>query len=84
VRGRVHTNGIENFWSLFKRTIYGTHHLVEPFHLDRYLDEATYRFNTRGMRDTDRFAQTVGRADDKRITYQELTGKTDGSEEGAP
>ncbi len=77
VRGRVHTNGVENFWSLFKRTIYGTHHSVEPFHLDRYLDEGTYRFNTRGMRDTTRFAQTVGRADGKRITYQELIGKND-------
>ena len=50
VRGRVHTNGVENFWSLFKRTIYGTHHSVEPFYLDRYLDEGTYRYNTYNTR----------------------------------
>ena len=55
VRGRVHTNGIENFWSLFKRVIYGTHHSVEPFHLDRYLDETVLRFNTRKMTDAGRF-----------------------------
>jgi hypothetical protein len=81
VRGRVHTNGVENFWSLFKRTIYGTHHSVEPFYLDRYLDEGTYRYNTyntRKMADTARFAQTVGRVKGKRITYDQLTGNGDG------
>lgn len=51
VRGRVHTNGIENFWSLLKRSIKGTYVSVEPFHLFRYLDEQSFRFNTRkGMR----------------------------------
>jgi transposase-like protein len=78
VRGRVHTNGVENFWSLFKRTIYGTHHSVEPIHLDRYLDEGTYRYNTRKMADSDRFAQTVGRVKGKRVTYEQLTGKGEG------
>jgi transposase-like protein len=77
VRGRVHTNGIENFWSLFKRVIYGTHHSVEPFHLDRYLSENVQRFNTRQLRDGVRFTQTAGRVLGRRITYKELTGKVD-------
>jgi transposase-like protein len=75
VRGHVHTNGIENFWSLFKRVIYGTHHSVEPFHLDRYLSENVQRFNTRTLRDDVRFTQTAGRVLGRRITYKELTGK---------
>jgi transposase-like protein len=75
VRGHVHTNGIENFWSLFKRVIYGTHHSVEPFHLDRYLSENVQLFNTRGHRDDVRFTQTAGRVLGRRITYKELTGK---------
>lgn len=75
VRGRVHTNGLENFWSLFKRTIYGTHHSVEAFHLDRYLDSATFRFNTRKMKDGERFAVALKRADGRRLTYNELTGR---------
>lgn len=75
VRGHVHTNGIENFWSLFKRVIYGTHHSVEPFHLDRYLGENVQRFNTRELRDDVRFTQTARRVLGRRITYKELTGK---------
>jgi transposase-like protein len=75
VRGSIHTNGIENFWSLFKRVIYGTHHSVEPFHLDRYLSENVQRFNTRQLRDNVRFTQTAGRVLGRRITYKELTGK---------
>jgi transposase-like protein len=75
VRGNIHTNGIENFWSLFKRVIYGTHHSVEPFHLDRYLSENVQRFNTRQLRDDVRFTQTAGRVLGRRITYKELTGK---------
>jgi transposase-like protein len=76
VRGRVHTNGLENFWSLFKRTIYGTHHSVEAFHLDRYLDSATFRFNTRKMTDGERFAMALKRADGRRLTYNGLTRRT--------
>jgi transposase-like protein len=72
VRDRVHTNGIENFWSLFKRVIYGTHHSVQPFHLDAYLDEATYRFNSRGSTDAARFADATRRTDGKRLTYKQL------------
>jgi hypothetical protein len=75
VRGSIHTNGIENFWSLFKRVIYGTHHSVEPFHLDRYLSENVQRFNTRQLRDDVRFTQTAARVLGRRITYKELTGK---------
>jgi len=75
VRDRVHTNGLENFWSLFKRMIYGTHHSVDPEHLDRYLDEATYRFNTRETSDTTRFVSAMARVIGKRITYRQLIGK---------
>ena len=55
VDGRVHTNGLENFWSLLKRGIAGTYVSVEPFHLFRYLDEQAYRFNNRKMNDAERF-----------------------------
>jgi transposase-like protein len=75
VRDRVHTNGLENFWSLFKRMIYGTHHSVDPTHLDRYLDEATYRFNSRESSDTTRFVAATAAVIGKRITYRELIGK---------
>jgi len=77
VRGRVHTNGLENFWSLLKRTVKGTYVSVEPFHLVRYLDEQAFRYNARHGNDAQRFAgvmrQTIGR----RITYKELIGDTE-------
>lgn len=69
------TNGLENFWSLFKRMIYGTHHSVEPEHLDRYLDEANHRFNTRDTSDTTRFVSATARVIGKQITYWQLIGK---------
>lgn len=72
VRGRVHTNGLENFWSLFKRSIYGTHHSVEAFHLNRYLDSATFRFNTRKMKDSERFYLALRRGAGRRLTYNML------------
>jgi transposase-like protein len=75
VDGQIHTNGIENFWSLLKRGIKGTYVSVEPFHLFRYLDEQTFRFNTRKGKDADRFIQTVKQVAGKRLTYEELTGK---------
>jgi transposase-like protein len=76
VRGRVHTNGIENFWSLLKRTLRGTYVAVEPFHLDRYVDEQVFRFNNRkGLNDAQRFALAMSQVVGKRITYSELTGK---------
>lgn len=75
VRGNVHTNGIENFWSLLKRGIKGTYVSVEPFHLFRYLDEQAFRFNARKGKDADRFLQTVKQVAGKRLTYEELTGR---------
>ena len=75
VRGNVHTNGIENFWSLLKRTIKGTYVSVEPFHLFRYLDEQSFRFNTRKSGDGERFRQALEQIVGKRLTYAEVTGK---------
>lgn len=76
VRGQVHTNSIENFWSLLKRAIRGTYVNVEPFHLMRYLDEETYRFNTRKDDDADRFQGVVSGITGKRLTYNQLIGGT--------
>src|SRR2546427_355338 len=73
--GNVHTNGIENFWSLLKRTIKGTYVSVEPFHLGRYLDEQTFRFNEREHNDGFRFRMVASSVGGKRLTYAELTGK---------
>jgi len=73
--GQVHTNGLENFWSLFKRAVKGTYISIEPFHLFRYLDEQTFRFNNREMNDQERFARVAGSVIGKRLTYSELTGK---------
>jgi len=80
VRGEVHTNGIENFWSLLKRGLRGTYVAVEPFHLDRYVDEQIFRFNNRATKDNplddrDRFMLAVSQISGKRLTYAELTGK---------
>ena len=75
VRGKVHTNGIENFWSLLKRAIHGTYVSIEPFHVFRYLDEQTFRFNNRGDTDRGRFLRAVASVIDKRLTYDELTGR---------
>jgi transposase-like protein len=80
VRGQVHTQGIENFWSLLKRGLSGTYVAVEPFHLDRYVDEQAFRYNNRAtkdnpLEDSDRFALVVSQIVGRRITYKELTGK---------
>jgi len=75
VDGNVHTNGIENFWSLLKRTIGGTYVSVEPFHLFRYLDEQGFRFNNRKGNDSERFLKAAQNITGKRVTYRELTGK---------
>ena len=80
VRGQVHTQGIENFWSLLKRTLHGTYVAVEPFHLDAYVDEQAFRFNNRATKDNplddaDRFMLAVSQISGKRLTYAELTGK---------
>lgn len=81
VNGRVHTNGLENFWSLMKRNLAGTYVAVEPFHLDRYLDEQMFRYNNRAtkdnpLNDSDRFLLALSQVANKRLTYAELTGKT--------
>ena len=77
VDGKVHTNGLENFWSLFKRGIHGTYVSVEPLHLFRYLDEETFRFNNRSeeLGDAGRFRLALAHIVGKRLTYDELTGK---------
>jgi transposase-like protein len=75
VEGNVHTNGIENFWSLLKRGLKGTYVSVEPFHLFRYLDEQAFRYNERKTSDGMRFVEAAGSAFGKRLTYKELTGK---------
>jgi len=75
VDGNVHTNGLENFWSLLKRGINGTYVSVEPYHLFRYLDEQAYRFNNRKMDDFDRFKLAASRIVGKRVTWDQLTGK---------
>jgi transposase-like protein len=76
VKGAVHTNGLENFWSLLKRAVKGTYVSVEPFHLFRYLDEQTFRFNQRKDTDRGRFVRAVLSVVGKRLTYSELTGAT--------
>jgi transposase-like protein len=78
--GNVHTNGMENFWSLVKRQLHGTYISVEPFHLFRYIDEQAFRFNNRKMTDGERFDIGVREIVGKRLTYAELTGKVDGTE----
>ena len=76
VNGAVHTNGLENFWSLLKRCIHGTYISVEPFHLFRYIDEEAFRFNNRAGDDASRFLRAARAIIGKRLTYQELIGVT--------
>ena len=80
VDGKVHTNGLENFWSLLKRGLKGTYISVEPFHLFRYLDEQTWRYNHRATKDNplndgDRFQLALSQIAGKRLTFAEVTGK---------
>ncbi len=83
VDGAVHTQGIENFWSLLKRGLNGTYIAVEPFHLFRYVDEQAFRFNNRKdhygnkLNDAARFTEAMQQIVGKRLTYSELTGKSD-------
>ena len=82
VKGNIHTNGLENFWSLLKRGLGGTYVAVEPFHLFRYVDEQAFRYNNRQpMDDGHRFSFLMRKIVGKRLTYAELTGKTP---EGGP
>jgi ISXO2 transposase-like protein len=85
VEGQIHTNGMENFWSLLKRGICGTYVSIEPFHLFRYLDEQTFRYNNRGTKktpvsDSERFVRALSQIADRRLTFAELTGKTSGGQ----
>ena len=81
VYGQVHTNGLENFWSLTKRTLAGTYVAVEPFHLHRYLDEAMWRYNNRKdgngrkLTEAERFSAVLSQIVGKRLTFAEVTGK---------
>jgi transposase-like protein len=80
VDGKIHTNGMENFWSLLKRGLKGTYVSVEPFHLFRYVDEQVWRYNNRAtkenpMNDADRFDLAVSQIIGKRLTFKEVTGK---------
>ena len=84
VDGNVHTNKIENFWSLLKRGLKGTYVSVEPFHLFRYLDEQAYRFNERKLNDGERFIGVASSVLGRRLTYAELTGKTESTAEPLP
>jgi transposase-like protein len=84
VDGKVHTNGLENFWSLLKRQLKGTYVSVEPFHLFRYLDEQAWRYNNRAtkdkpMDDGDRFTLALSQIAGKRLTFAEVTGKVGSS-----
>lgn len=89
VDGNVHTNGLENFWSLLKRGIGGTYVAVEPFHLFRYVDEQAFRFNNRlhadgeKVSDAERFGRLCSQILGRRLTYQELIGKKEGEIETA-
>jgi transposase-like protein len=75
VEGNIHTNGLENFWCLLKRCLKGTYVSVEPFHLFRYLDEQSFRFNNRKITDQLRFLAVSRLIVGRRLTYKQLTGK---------
>src|ERR1051326_3584155 len=80
----IHTNGMENFWSLFKRALKGTYVSVEPFHLQAYADEQCFRFNNRKLSDAERFVIVMSQIVGRRLTYDELTGKTESQAETRP
>ena len=89
VSGNVHTNSLENYWSLLKRGLKGTYVSVEPFHLFRYLDEQAFRFNNRGSKespihDGERFDNVLSHVLGKRLTYSEVTGKTGTTHSNSP
>ena len=83
VNGACHTNGCENFWSLVKRSLHGTYVSVEPFHLFRYLDEQSFRYNNRidangeKLNDFDRFKSAMSGIVGKRLTWKQATGKVE-------
>jgi transposase-like protein len=74
VDGKVHTNGLENFWALLKRGLHGTYVSVEPFHLFRYLDERVFTYNLHDSTDYGRFRAVLRKVAGRRLTYAEVTG----------
>jgi transposase-like protein len=72
VRGDVHTNTIENFWSVLKRGVYGTYHFITVKHVQNYLEEFAFRFNNRKITEAQRFDKLVSLSN-QRITYKALT-----------
>lgn len=76
VHGNVHTNGLENFWSLLKRGIKGTYVALQPYHLFRYLDEEAFRYNQRKLDDLGRFVSVLRHILNRRLTYKQLIGAT--------
>ena len=80
VRGKVHVNGLENFWSLLKRSLAGTYVSVEPYHLQAYVDEQAMRFNNRKATPAERFAEVMANVYGKRVTWNDLTGKEGNSQ----
>jgi hypothetical protein len=84
-RGQVHVNGLENFWSLLKRSLSGTYVSVEPFHLHQYINEQAFRYNNRATKDNplddrDRFTLAMSQTAGKRLTYAQLTGRGQGAD----
>lgn len=78
VNGAFHTNGVENFWSLFKRGIIGIYHQVSPKHLQAYADEFSYRFNSRQQGDQFRFSESLTKTEG-RLKYKDLTAMKKGA-----
>lgn len=74
VNGKFHTNSIEGFWSLFKRGYVGIYHYMSKEHLHRYTDEFTYRYNTRHLKDCERFVSSIKQVNG-RLTYKQLIYK---------
>ena len=74
VKENIHTNSIENFWSLLKRTIKGTYVSVSPEHLQKYVEEQAFRYNERHGNDQERFVSLLELISGKRLTYQQLIG----------
>lgn len=74
VEGKIHVNGMENFWTLLKRGLHGTYVSVEACHLFRYLDERVYTFNQRKSDDLNRFCGVLSAISGRRLTYVQLTG----------
>lgn len=72
VNGEVHTNNLENFWSQLSRTIFGIYHHVSPKHLNRYVNEQTFRFNNRKLSEGSKFDVALANGVNKRLNYKNL------------